>query len=269
MTEQTLISFPVLGDRQARDLICDLCRRFYTLGWASGTGGGLSIRSGERIYMTPSGVQKDKLNPEDIFVLDVQGNIVKNAVGKFSVSTCKPLFMHAFQIRNAGAVLQSHSLNAMLVSLLYEEKFRITGIEMMKGIQGMGVLDTLEIPIIENTAHKEQLANSMKDIILANPKTYAVLVRGHGVYIWGKDWTQAKSHAECYEYLFTAAIRMRELGLDPEKRFSPWNGSTQKIQTPPPKNGRQKKEPNFPLLEEKQEEKRPIDSEKRDAGILV
>ena len=45
------------GDR-ARETICELCRLFWQLGWASGTGGGISVRVGERIFMAPSGVEK-------------------------------------------------------------------------------------------------------------------------------------------------------------------------------------------------------------------
>jgi ribulose-5-phosphate 4-epimerase/fuculose-1-phosphate aldolase len=40
-----------------------------------------------------------------------------------------------------------------------------------------------------------------------------VLVRNHGVYVWGRDWKQAKTQAECYDYLFEAAGRMKQLGL--------------------------------------------------------
>ena len=57
----------------------------------------------------------------------------------------------------------------------------------------------------------------MKKAILENPKTSAVLVRGHGVYIWGKDWAQAKTQAECYDYLFEAAVHLKKLGVDPLK----------------------------------------------------
>ena len=35
-----------------------------------------------------------------------------------------------------------------------------------------------------------------------------------GVYVWGKDWIQAKTQAECYDYLFEAAVRMHGMGLD-------------------------------------------------------
>jgi methylthioribulose 1-phosphate dehydratase/enolase-phosphatase E1 len=34
------------------------------------------------------------------------------------------------------------------------------------------------------------------------------------VYVWGRDWIQAKTQAECYDYLFEAAVRMAQLGID-------------------------------------------------------
>lgn len=39
-------------------------------------------------------------------------------------------------------------------------------------------------------------------------------VLGLGVYVWGKDWIQAKTQAECYDYLFEAAVRMHGMGID-------------------------------------------------------
>lgn len=50
--------------------ICALCRQFYTFGWVTGTGGGVSIRDGEHIYLAPSGVEKELMQPENIFVMD-------------------------------------------------------------------------------------------------------------------------------------------------------------------------------------------------------
>ena len=32
--------------------------------------------------------------------------------------------------------------------------------------------------------------------------------------MWGKDWIQAKTQAECYDYLFEAAVKMAQLGID-------------------------------------------------------
>ena len=58
-----------------RQLIVELCKHFYAQGWVSGTGGGISIRTGGRVYMAPSGVQKERIKPEDLYVLDEAGTI--------------------------------------------------------------------------------------------------------------------------------------------------------------------------------------------------
>lgn len=42
-------------------------------------------------------------------------------------------------------------------------------------------------------------------------------MRRHGVYVWGDSWEKAKCMAECYDYLFEIAVKMKGLGLDPEK----------------------------------------------------
>lgn len=56
----------------AANHICELCRKFYTFGWVTGTGGGVSIRHGKHIFIAPSGVQKELLRPTDMFVMDYE-----------------------------------------------------------------------------------------------------------------------------------------------------------------------------------------------------
>jgi methylthioribulose-1-phosphate dehydratase len=41
------------------NLICELCKLFYDQNWVTGTGGGMSIRDGDDVYLAPSGVQKE------------------------------------------------------------------------------------------------------------------------------------------------------------------------------------------------------------------
>lgn len=205
-----------LSEEEARALICELCFLFYQQGWVSGTGGGISIRSGETIYMAPSGVQKERIRPSDIFVLDSEGQIRKAPEDPtLKVSACHPIFLGIYRLRGAGAILHSHSMSAMLATLLYPTHFTISRQEMLKGIQGIGAFDQHDVPIIPNTPHEAELTNSLMEAIKAYPKAQAVLVRGHGVYVWGKDWIQAKTQAECYDYLFEAAVRIKQLGLDP------------------------------------------------------
>ena len=152
------------------NLICTLCRAFYNLGWVTGTGGGTSIRHGPHIYIAPSGVQKELLLPNDIFVMDYASKTYLRKPPVLKPSQCTPLFMAAFD-RGAGCCIHTHSQWAVLVTLLVERDaknagedvlsrcFEIEQIEQIKGIgkgkdkQGnLGYYDRLRIPIIENTA---------------------------------------------------------------------------------------------------------------------
>lgn len=200
-----------------RALICDLARSFYELGWVSGTGGGICIRDGERVIVAPSGVQKERMQPEQMFTLDLRGDVLaRPGDAALRPSECSSLFLKAIRLRNAGAVIHSHSLHAVLATLIFETEFSISHLEMIKGITGMHYHDRLVVPIIDNTARECDLADALEEAILAYPAAYAVLVRRHGVYVWGDDWVKAKTHAECYDYLFRAAVEMRRLtgGID-------------------------------------------------------
>ena len=50
-------------------------------------------------------------------------------------SACTPLFLEAYNQRGAGAVIHSHSLNAVLATLLdpSSSEFVVTELEMIKG----------------------------------------------------------------------------------------------------------------------------------------
>ena len=199
---------------QARERICELCRLFWQLGWASGTGGGISLRVGDTIFMAPSGVEKERLQPSDIFELDRRGHVIKSSPGH-KLTACAPLFQAAYDHRDAGAVLHSHSLDVVLASMLVPpgEPLRLTRLEMMKGLQGVGYFDVHEIPVIDNTALEHELKDRVEQAVLAFPKANAVIVRNHGVYVWGKDSVQAKTQAECLDYLCRAVVRMHAAGI--------------------------------------------------------
>lgn len=53
------------------------------------------------------------------------------------------------------------------------------------------------VPIIENTARECELTDRLRAAIEAYPQANAVLVRRHGVYVWGKNWIEAKTQVGC------------------------------------------------------------------------
>lgn len=122
----------------------------------------------------------------------------------------------AYELRNAGAVIHGHSVNAMLATMLDPDasEFRATHLEMIKGIANHGFYSNMIVPIIENTARECELTDRLRDVMQKYPQSNAVLVRRHGVYVWGDSWVQAKTQFECYDYIFEAAVRMKQLGMD-------------------------------------------------------
>ncbi|KAL7295495.1 hypothetical protein TKK_0011142 [Trichogramma kaykai] len=207
-----------------KNLIPELCRQFYQLGWVTGTGGGVSIKHEDKIYIAPSGVQKERILPNDMFVQDIDGKDLElpPPEKKLKKSQCTPLFMCAYTFRNAGAVIHTHSKFAVMVTLLWPgREFRCTHLEMIKGIRNQKLGrsyrydEELVVPIIENTPFEEDLKDRMAEVIQDYPETCAVLVRRHGIYVWGDSWQQAKTMTECYDYLFDIALQMKDAGLDP------------------------------------------------------
>ncbi|XP_056134602.1 methylthioribulose-1-phosphate dehydratase isoform X1 [Lampris incognitus] len=185
-----------------RVLIPELCRLFYQLGWVTGTGGGISLRRGDQLYIAPSGVQKERIQPEDMFVCDLEERDIScpPAWKKLKKSQCTPLFMNAYTMRGAQAVIHTHSKAAVMATLLYTgQEFRITHQEMIKGIckgtSGTNYRydDTLVVPIIENTPEERDLKERMARAMEKYPESCAVLVRRHGVYVWGESWEKAKT----------------------------------------------------------------------------
>ncbi|RZB39559.1 Aldolase II domain containing protein, partial [Asbolus verrucosus] len=187
-------------------------------------GGGISIKHGDEIYIAPSAVQKERIQPDDLFVQNIHGQDLQLPPPdkKLKKSQCTPLFMCAYTIRNAGAVIHTHSKAAVMATMLFPGKeFKCTHLEMIKGIKNQKLGrnfrydEELVVPIIENTPFEQDLKDRLAQTIADYPETCAVLVRRHGVYVWGDTWQQAKTMTECYDYLFDVVVQMKLHGLDP------------------------------------------------------
>lgn len=139
VSQAYLESEPVKG---ARSLISELCRQFYSLGWVSGTGGSITMKVHDSsipkpqqlILMSPSGVQKERMEPEDMYVLSGDGAIISSLSPKPyrhkppKCSDCASLFMKAYRMRNAGAVIHSHEMESCLATMInpHLKEFRIS-----------------------------------------------------------------------------------------------------------------------------------------------
>lgn len=236
------------GPNHPATLICELCRLFYLNGWVTGTGGGISIRDVENqpniVYIAPSGIQKERLSPDEMYVVELPGKILqspnddKSRVPSLDLPSnyqykplaCTPLFLSCYNLRDAGACIHTHSQAAVMATLIFEDKveFSMSHIEQIKAlpqlelnqatgkVEKVGSLeffDTMVIPIIENTPHEEDLTETLQEAIVKYPGATAVLVRRHGIYVWGENVWKAKVYNEAIDYLLELALKMHQNGI--------------------------------------------------------
>jgi len=197
--------------------ICDLMESFHSLGWCSGSGGGCSTRSSlcsDNILVAPSGVNKEMMDVDDIILMNGDGEELENC-NALRPSACLYIFKQIYALSpTCGAIIHSHSPTFVKITNIFKSiEFKCSDFEMIKGIQGHKNTDVLRIPIVENTESEEELASSIAAAVKIYPNSPAVLVRNHGIYVWGSTWSSAKIHAECIDYLCAISTEMIAEGL--------------------------------------------------------
>lgn len=182
------------------DELCAIAHRFAARGWCLGGGGNFSARrDAESVLITISGVDKARLTSSDLTVCDLFGASRDPALRP---SAEAPL--HAAVYRHdesIGAVLHTHSLEATLMSRALNHNLRIQGFEMQKSLQGVTTHETpVILPVLDNDQDMDVLSGRVIER-LSPETTPGVLIRGHGLYAWGRSVRDAKRHLEGLEFL--------------------------------------------------------------------
>lgn len=194
------------------ELLSELGQGFYARGWVLGTSGNFSAvlsREPLRIAVTSSGIDKGRLTADQFVCLDGQGNVISGC-GRPSAETALHLML--VQARGAGAVLHTHSVWSTVISEAHapQQGLWIEGYEMLKGLEGVHTHAHREwLPVLENDQDMTRLAARLKVILHEHPQAHGFLLRGHGLYTWGEDLTQAKRHVEILEFLLEVIGRSR------------------------------------------------------------
>jgi methylthioribulose-1-phosphate dehydratase len=192
-----------------RELLSELLRLFYDKDWVSGTGGGIcALEAPGRLLLAPTGVQKERVRPDDFFVVDVDSGSVLESPANTSLrpSECSDIFRAIIRRRSAGSVVHSHALSAVLACDATGDAIAIERLEMLKGIPGVANTDRHLVPVVDNTPREPQLTSDVERVLDDErfAAAHAIGVRDHGAYLWGADAWEAKKHTEVYHFLFEA-----------------------------------------------------------------
>jgi methylthioribulose-1-phosphate dehydratase len=214
---QTLIFHPEANQTFATAALAlaELGRQFYSRGWVMGTSGNFSAVLYPEpllVAITPSGVDKGRLEPEQILAIDATGSVIEGA-GRPSDET--KLHLAVIRAREAGAVLHTHSIWSTLLSEAHASAggLAIKGYEMLKGLAGVTSHEHCEwLPVIENSQDMAALSLAVERMLERNPATHGFLLRRHGLYTWGRDLSEARRHVEILEFLLEVAARADRRG---------------------------------------------------------
>jgi methylthioribulose-1-phosphate dehydratase len=191
--------------------LADVGRHCYERGWALGTSGNFSavVRNNPlTLAITTSGVDKGLLESSHIVAIDEQGRVIE---GSGTPSAEATLHLAIVRCRGAGAVLHTHSVwSTILSDATADGGLTIEGYEMLKGLEGVGTHEHRErLPIVANTQNWTAAAPQIETMLREHPEAHGFLIRGHGLYTWGKDLAEAKRQIEILEFLFEVMGRKR------------------------------------------------------------
>jgi methylthioribulose-1-phosphate dehydratase len=175
--------------------------------WFPATSGNISIKVSEEpltFLISTSGKDKTKTTPDDFLLVDREGKPVLETNLRPSAETL--LHVHIYNNTNAGCVLHVHTVDNNVITNLFENEVVLKDQEIIKAL---GIWDEgaeIRVPIIPNYADIPTLGEHFLPYI--HDDSGAVLIKNHGITVWGTDSFDAKKRLEAYEFLFGFYLKL-------------------------------------------------------------
>ena len=203
------------------DLRTDLiaaAKHFYDRGWMVGTAGNLSARLPDgSFWITASGRAKGQLTEADFIRMNLNGGIVEQPVPHSRPSAETSIHLAVYNcFPEAKACYHVHSIEANLVSrLVAGDVVPLPAIEMLKGLGVWEENPQVAIPLFPNYLEVPKIAKEICQFFAnSSPSVPALLIRDHGITVWGDSPAAAYNYVEIVEYIFRYTIAARQLNLD-------------------------------------------------------
>lgn len=190
--------------------LCNAGRFIDSKGWVPATSGNFSARlSDGTIAITTSGKHKGHLQIEDIMLIDADANSLDGKKPSAETVLHTSLYKRFPEIH---AILHPHSINSILVSRLFRDRFMLENYELLKAFHGITTHECrIEIPVFPNDQNIPKLANLIDQYFDKAEVCYGYVIDGHGLYTWGESIPEALRHLEALDYLFDCEIRLHRV----------------------------------------------------------
>jgi L-fuculose-phosphate aldolase len=185
---------------QLRQEIVRVCRMLHRKNYLAATDGNVSVRLGDQVLLTPSGVNKGMLEEDQVITVDLEGRLL--------AGTGRPtseLRMHllVYELRpEAGAVVHAH--------LPYATACTLAGISLLEPILPEVVITLKGIPTAAYaTPGTEEVPKAIRELI---QEFDAILLSRHGAMTVGRDVMDAYNKMEKLEHTARVVLAARLQG---------------------------------------------------------
>ena len=184
---------------EARRQVAEASRHLAAEGLVIGTAGNLSAREGDRVAITPTGAQLAELQPEQVSVVDLDGELV---VGELEPTSELDLHLGVYRRYEAGAVVHTHAPMATALSCVLEDELPCVHYQMLLlgGTVRVAPYATFGTP---------ELAESVADAL--DGRT-AALMANHGAIAYAADMAGAVDAALLLEWACTVYWHAAQVG---------------------------------------------------------
>ena len=182
--------------------IVEICRRLHNRNMLAAADGNISFRvSDNEIFITPSGIAKAFMKPDQMAVINLEGQILK---GKPSTERLMHLEIYR-TCPKAKAVVHAHPVTAIAWSIAKPNLKKIPSECLSEVILACG-----DIPFIDYARPGTQDMGSVLKSYL--PEYRAMILRRHGAVTWGEDLEEAYRGMERIEHSAQVLAMAEQMG---------------------------------------------------------
>ncbi len=164
------------------NLLIDICKKLYDRKYVVGSGGNVSIKDDDYIYITPTGSILGFLNREDISIIDINGNIL-------SGKPTSEYRMHLNIYKNKpyiNGIIHTHSIYTTGLSIVDKKIDLLTPEGKM---------------VVKKIGYVPYLPSGSKELseYVGNIKEDVIVLKNHGLVCCGKNLLDAYIKTEVME----------------------------------------------------------------------
>jgi L-fuculose-phosphate aldolase len=181
------------------DALIHHARLLVETGLVIGTAGNVSVRDGDEIVITPTSIPYDRIEREDLCVLDLDG---RQTDGRRRASSEAPFHARIYNATDAAAIVHTHSPFATTIACVCDALPAIH-----YSIHRFGG-DT--VPVVD---YERFGSDALADRVgLMAEGRRGVLLRNHGAVTWGSSVEEAYDSSVMLEWLAQLYWQARQLG---------------------------------------------------------